>query len=101
MEASLKTDTCILTITKEAIVVICDSMGRSVILGYIPVVVAMTAKLPISLQLMKVIPSFTPARAITYTNTKFRPLLFPTQSQHYTDTSSEHHISSLRSHFWV
>ena len=32
MEASLKTDTCILTLTKEAIVVICDSMGRSEIL---------------------------------------------------------------------
>ena len=30
--------------------------------------IAMTAKLPFTLQLVKFIPNFTPARAITYTN---------------------------------
>ena len=34
------------------------------------------------------------------TNTKLKPLLLPTQVTQ-TLTSTEHHISSLRSHFWV
>ena len=37
-------------------------------------------------------------------NTKFKPLLLSTQSgmpYTYTNTSTEHHISSLHSHLWV
>ena len=68
----------ILTLTKEAIVSICDSTSRSEILGLIPLVVVTTTKLhsaaprvislPFLLQLVKFIPNFTHARAITYKN---------------------------------
>ena len=42
------------------------------------------------------------AHAVPPTNTKFKPLLFPTQAgmPYATLTSTEHHISSLHSRFW-
>ena len=40
------------------------------------------------------------ANAVPPTNTKFKPLLLPTQTG-MPYTSTEHHISSLHSHFWV
>ena len=77
MEVSLKIH--ILTLTKDAIVIICDST-RSEICGLIPLVAVRMAKfhfatpcaisLPCSPQLVKFIPNFTPARAITYKNTR-------------------------------
>ena len=40
--------------------------------------------------------------AVPPTNTKFKPLLHPTPAGlRYTNTSREHHISNLHSHFWV
>ena len=64
----------ILTLMKEATVLICGSTSRSENLGQIPLIARMAKlhsaapraiSLPFSLELMKFIPNFTPAHAIT------------------------------------
>ena len=69
-------------------------------MGYIPLVVAMTAKqhsvvpraisLPFSLQLMKFIPNFTLSRAITYSNSLISDLISA-----WTNYTSEQLLSYL------